>query len=289
MDLSRIYKGMAEVAAQGVEEEEGDYISPEDGLLYCGKCHTRKQIRVNLVGREYVHRISCKCRVEAQKKIQEEEKRRERMARIKELRKAGFPDKDMQKMCFGADDGENAYLMGIARKYVDNFPKMLREGRGLLFFGKVDGGKTFAAASIVNALIDKGYPCMMTNFNRLINKVSESFEGRQEYIDRLNSFDLLAIDDLGTEGNSSFVNGIVYNIINNRYNAGLPTIVTSNLTSQELKNPPNIERERIYSRLYEMMIPVECRQINRRKKALIDAHGELKDLLGIGGGNHSEQ
>ena len=133
----------------------------------------------------------------------------------------------------------------------------------------------------MNALIDKGYPCMITNFRRLINRISNSFEGRQEFIDSLNNFDLLAIDDLGTESNSSYTNDIVYQILNNRYNAGLPTIITSNITAQELKNPPDLSREQIYSRLYEMTIPVECKQVNRRKNALKTAYKEYKDILGL--------
>ena len=233
------------------------------------------------MGRECVQFCNCFCRSEAYEKRKEEERRRERMERIKDLRRAGFPDADMQKMCFAADDGQSEYLMNVARRYVDNFPQMLKEGQGLLFFGEVDGGKTFAAACIVNALIDKGYPCMITNFGRLINKINNSFEGRQEYIDSLNNFDLLAIDDLGTESNSAFSNGIVYNILNNRYNAGLPTIITSNITASELKNPSDLAKEQIYSRLYEMTIPVECKQVKRRNKALKQAYSKYKDILGL--------
>lgn len=281
MSFARIYAEIAEAAERNIPTEDGDYINPEDGLLYCGRCNTRKQIRVNLLGKEYVHKVNCECRSEAYERQREEEKRRERMDRIRNLRKAGFPDQDMQKMCFEADDGKSEYLMNVARRYVENFPKMLKEGQGLLFFGEVDGGKTFAAACIVNALIDKGYPCMITNFRRLINRISSSFEGRQEFIDSLNNFDLLAIDDLGTESSSGFTNDIVFQILNNRYNAGLPTIITSNITAYELKNPSDLSKEQIYSRLYQMTIPVECKQVNRRKAALKSSYKEYKDILGL--------
>lgn len=281
MSFAEAFNQITAATQRNVREEEGDYINPEDGLLYCGKCNTRKQVRVNLLGRECVQYCNCLCKSEAYEKRREEEKRKERMDRIKDLRRAGFPDADMQKMRFEVDDGKNEYLMNVARRYVDNFPKMLEEGQGLLFFGEVDGGKTFAAACIVNALIDKGYPCMITNFGRLINRISNSFDGRQEFIDSLNNFDLLAIDDLGTENSSGYTNGIVFQILNNRYNAGLPTIITSNITAYELKNPQDLSKEQIYSRLYEMAIPVECKQVNRRKTALKSAYKEYKDILGL--------
>ena len=281
MSFAEAFNQITAATQMNVREEEGDYINPDDGLLYCGKCNTRKQVRVNLLGRECVQYCNCRCRSEAYEKRKEEEQRRNRMDRIKDLRRAGFPDQDMQKMRFEVDDGKSEYLMNVARRYVDNFPKMLEEGQGLLFFGDVDGGKTFAAACIVNALIDKGYPCMITNFGRLINRISNSFEGRQDFLDSLNNFDLLAIDDLGTENNSGYTNGIVYQILNNRYNAGLPTIITSNITAYELKNPPDLAKEQIYSRLYEMTIPVECKQVNRRKTALKSAYKECKDILGL--------
>ena len=48
--------------------------------------------------------------------------------------------------------------------------------------------------------------------------------------------DLLVIDDLGAEFVTQFTNAALYNIINTRINLGLPTIISSNLTLQEIEN-----------------------------------------------------
>ena len=122
---------------------------------------------------------------------------------------------------------------------------------------------------------------MITSLGRIVNKLRGMYEGRQEYIDSLNAFDLLVLDDMGTEGDSQYVSEIVYQVVNNRYNAGKPTIVTTNISAQELKNPPDLRRAQLYSRMYEMMIPIECAQQNRRKKALRDTHSRLKEVLGL--------
>ena len=47
----------------------------------------------------------------------------------------------------------------------------------------------------------------------------------------------------------------VYNVIDSRYRSGKPLIVTTNLTLQELQNPPDTAHARIYDRLIEMCAP----------------------------------
>ena len=110
MSFTEAFNQIVEATQRNVRMEEGDYINPDDGLLYCGKCNTRKQTRINIQGKDYQMLCNCKCASEAYEKRKEEEQRRERMERISNLRKAAFPDKDMQKMCFAADDGQSEYL-----------------------------------------------------------------------------------------------------------------------------------------------------------------------------------
>lgn len=158
---------------------------------------------------------------------------------------------------------------------------MRERGKGLLFFGTVGTGKTFHAACIANALIDKGYPCLVTNFARLVNTLQGMYEGKQQYIDSLNKFDLLVLDDLAAERDTDYMNEIVQNIVDSRYRAGLPTIVTTNLTADELKNPADIRKARTYSRLLEMTFPVEVKGADRRKAKLASDYNEFSDLLGL--------
>jgi DNA replication protein DnaC len=77
------------------------------------------------------------------------------------------------------------------------------------------------------------------------------------------------------------MNEVVYTVIDSRAKAGLPTIVTTNLTAEELKSPANLTNQRIFSRLLEMCIPVGVEGDDRRREKLRDDFGELKDILGI--------
>ena len=74
---------------------------------------------------------------------------------------------------------------------------------------------------------------------------------RNSYIDSLNSYELLVIDDLGIERNSEFAKEQRFGIVDGRYRSGLPMIVTTNLTFNEMTNPGDMWRKRIFDRVLE--------------------------------------
>lgn len=280
MEINNAITGIAARAARQYALQEGDYTG-EDGLLYCGKCHTPKQVRQPLLGEMKVLHCACKCSVERNKREAEEQRKRDRMQYLDGMRRTGFPDAEMRKWTFSNDDGGNSKIINIARKYVDNFDAMRSQGTGLLLYGNVGCGKSFAAACIANALIDRGTPCMMTNFSRIINRLQESFDGRQRYIDNLSRFDLLVIDDMAVERNTEYVWENVMNIVDSRYRSGLPLIVTTNLTIGELADPSDIRRQRVYSRLKEMCVPIEVTGADRRTRKMERNIMSAKELLGL--------
>lgn len=276
-----IIDGMVAMSEKSIGMREDDYIDGSSGLLYCGRCRTPKQGVYKMPWGEIKPYILCKCEAERKEREEQEQRARELADLIRRRRSAGFPEKEMQNWTFARDDESNKRMSGIAHRYADNFPQMLRDNKGLLLFGNVGVGKSFYAACIVNALIDLGYPCLMTNFIRLTNTLQGMFEGKQEYIDSLNRYSLLVIDDLGVERDTKTMNELVYSLIDSRYRAGLPIIVTTNLTSEELKKPNTVHEERIFSRLMEMCIPLEVKGCDRRKQKLKTDFGEYKDILGL--------
>jgi len=279
MDTSGIFEALKEKADSSVQIDESDYI--KDGILYCGKCNTPKQARVNVMGSIITPMCLCKCEAEKEKAVEEANRARNEILRTRTLRVMGFADADLAKCTFGKDDASNAKLTSIATKYVANFNLMKRRGKGLLLYGDVGTGKTFMSACIANALIDKGHPCLVTNFARLTNTLQGMYEGKQKYLDQLNGFHLLVIDDLASERDTEYMNEMVQTIIDSRYRSGLPLIVTTNLTAGELKNPIDMKKKRIYSRLFEMCVPVEVSGKDRRREKLKADHNELAEVLGL--------
>lgn len=277
--LKDIFDNIELVASRAIKQEEADYV--KDGLLHCGSCHTPKQCVVELFGEIRKPPCLCKCAVERKEREAAADKRREALLQAERYRRMGFPDSDMQKWNFANDDMANTRLTQAMRNYVDNFKTMLKDGKGLLLYGTVGTGKTFAACEVANALIDKGYPVLVTNFARLTNTIQGMFDGKQEYIDSLNKFALLVIDDLGAERKSDFMQEMVYNIVDSRYRAGLPMIVTTNLSMAEIKSTEQIGNARIYDRVLERCFPVEVSGTSRRRKAVRESYGDMKDLLGL--------
>ena len=118
----------------------------------------------------------------------------------------------------------------------------------------------------------------MTDFTSIESIVSKVWD-KQEYYEALNKFLLLIIDDLAVERKSEYMSQIVQAVINTRYNAGLPLIITTNLTGEELQSPSDMVYKRIFSRLYEMCIPVKVEGKDRRGEILKSTVKE--NLLGF--------
>ena len=279
MNLTAFVDGLEARAKESIKAEQGDY--EIDGLLYCHKCNTPKQTRVEFLGVVKTPMCLCKCEVEKREREEAERKRIEFEKKINENRRIAFPESQMQYWTFANDDKSNEKISTVARNYADKFEVMREQAKGLLLFGSVGTGKTYIGACIANALLDRGYPVLMTNFARLSNTLQGMWEGKQEYLDSLNRFPLLIIDDLGAERKSEYMNEIVYHLIDSRYRARLPLIVTTNLSSDELKNPTDITNQRTYSRLLEMCVPIKVEGKDRRREKLKDSFGEIGQLLGL--------
>ncbi|MBS6475771.1 MAG: ATP-binding protein [Clostridiales bacterium] len=273
--MEHFYDELKANAAESTHAKQGDYY--ENGVLHCGKCRTAKEVCFKLNGKNRKQGVLCKCEAERRNAREENDRR---LALIAERRERCFPEERMQQWTFAKDDGANTELSKAARGYADNFEQFKADGKGLLLFGQCGTGKTFSAACIANMLIDNGYRCIMTSFPRIGNEIGQAYS-KQEYIDRLNRFDLLIIDDLESERNTEYMGETVLNVIESRYGAGLPLIITTNLTAEELKNPTDIRKKRIYSRLLEMCLPIEAKGKDRRRERLKDDFKAYKDILGL--------
>lgn len=119
----------------------------------------------------------------------------------------------------------------------------------------------------------------MTNFSAILNDLTASFEGRNEYIERLCRFPLLILDDFGMERGTEYGLEQVYNVIDSRYRSRKPLIVTTNLSLTELQNPQDTAHARIYDRVLEMCLPILFTGENFRKETAQTKLNGLKELL----------
>lgn len=258
MNTESIIDAIARASAQN--PAPGDYM--KDGLLYCGHCETPKQCRIRFHFGERL--VGCQCACE-QRRLEAEKRADEARAldlRIRNLRANGIRDRNLLDCTF--QTAEMSPELMKCRRYVERWKEMREENSGLLLWGGTGNGKTYAAACIVNALIDKGIPAMITSFPRILNAGWDKTQIAQE----MRYYQLLVIDDLGAERHSDYALETVYMVIDERYKARKPLIVTTNLTLDELCKPPSMEYQRIYDRILEMCVPLAFRgESIRRGKA----------------------
>lgn len=159
---------------------------------------------------------------------------------------------------------ENLYF---CKEYAENFSL---GSESLFIIGQTGVGKTHISLAIAKQVSAKGYTVAygsLLNYMRIIEKehFKRSANPETDTLQLLINTDLLILDDLGSEFQTAFTESMLYNIINSRINLGLPTIISSNLSGNDLQQKYN---DRIVSRLlsvYKLLLFVgqDVRQLKR--------------------------
>ena len=102
----------------------------------------------------------------------------------------------------------------------------------------------------------------MTNFSAISNQIFASTD-KNAYIEAVCSYDLLILDDLGSERSSSYMMENVFQVIDRRVCAGKPMIITTNLTVKEMRETQNMDEKRIYDRVLQNCQPI-CVNVEKR-------------------------
>ena len=273
IDFEEMLCRMAE-ATPALEDYED-----EDGLLYCGKCHTPKQFRLSAPPmEEKLFPCPCKCEQERRQREDAEREAQRHAQAVEDLKRRGFTDAAMRTWSFDNDNGQ-CPQMKHARFFVEHWEQMQAENIGYLLWGGVGTGKSYFAGCIANALMEREISVRMTNFATVLNDLTASYEGRNDYIARLCRAKLLIVDDFGMERGTEYGLEQVYNVIDSRYRSGKPLIVTTNLPLNDLRHPQDTAHARIYDRLLAMCAPIRFTGENFRKLTAQDKLARLKKLM----------
>ena len=129
-------------------------------------------------------------------------------------------------------------VLRICRSYAESFGP----GSGNLFLtGNPGLGKTFLSACIAAAVSEKGYSVVYDTAVNVVSRFEEARFGRrgeQEEADadvrRCLRCDLLILDDLGAEMITAFTVSAVYELLNTRLREGKSTVISSNMSAEEI-------------------------------------------------------
>lgn len=254
--------------------DTADYI--RDGLLHCGICHNPKQIKISFAGDEKIVYCACECEIKKYVKMREQLK----SENIMNMKQRCFPDISMLECTFENSDSINQKAFNMAKRYVEKWDRMYSDNIGLMLFGGVGTGKTYISLCIANALMDKGVSVLFTDFSRICNDMLDFSTGNNnDYIEHLNHFKLLIIDDFGAERSTDTAIQFVEDVVNARCKAHMPMLITTNRTVTEMKNCKNLKMQRIYSRILSMTVAVEVAGNDRRKNVQAKKLAIAKELL----------
>jgi DNA replication protein DnaC len=157
------------------------------------------------------------------------------------------------------------------------------EGLGLLFSGDNGVGKTHLAVGVLRELVEtKGARGRYWDFHELIREIKSSYDPETkttelQVLEPVVEADVLLLDDLGAWKMTDWMNDTLFYILNSRYMAKRPTIITTNyqdVTREEaLAADPLRRREflverigqRLRSRLMEMCLVVRLQGSDHRQ------------------------
>lgn len=129
-----------------------------------------------------------------------------------------------------------ATVKKVCQEYADTFSK---DSSDLVLIGSCGTGKNMLISLIGMALIDKGFNFQYTTAMRLVRAVKDSWRDKetteQEVINSFSTPDLLCIDEIGVQFGSATEQLFITEVINNRYEDGVPTALITNLTMKQVE------------------------------------------------------
>jgi DNA replication protein DnaC len=217
----------------------------------CPRCHDAGFVRREVpVGHpDFGKAVPCACRAEALR-----EQRRQRLARLSNLG-------PLTRLTFDnlVKDGRSAEpprRERFRRAYQAAVEYAAAPTGWLVLLGPSGCGKTHLAAAIANARLAAGEPVIFQVVPDLLDHLRATFHPQSEVtydelFETVRTTPLLILDDLGTQSSTPWAQEKLFQILNYRYNAQLPLVVTSNHRLEELD-------ERLRARLADPALSQVC-------------------------------
>ena len=236
-------------------------------LKICKICGEPTQYLVNipLMNKQFLAHINCRCERKKLEIQRENELKQEKLAKIAELKNLSLISKRYENVSFeSTQTGHNDSFdkaFEHCKRYCENHQKVYENGNGIYLFGAKGTGKTYVTTCIANELLKKCVPVLLTNLFEISKAVKSTFqngfhESEQEFFERFEKVSFLIFDDLGVEtftknDRDTWLQTLLFDLINRRYNAKKPTIFSSNYSLNELVNLRGIA-DRTVDRISEM-------------------------------------
>lgn len=144
---------------------------------------------------------------------------------------------------YSAEEAQrNRYNLAQVYGIVQSFVRDPQQRKWLVLMGVHGSGKTHLTAAMANDRLSRGLPTLFINTPDLLDALRASFggEGSASYdkvFYEVRATPFLILDDFGAQSSTSWAKEKLYQILNYRYNAQLPTVITTNQTLEEIDAP----------------------------------------------------
>ena len=184
--------------------------------------------------------------------------------------------------------------VGNASNYLAVSPRKMSVS--LIFSGEVGSGKTYLACAIANEMLKKGYKAyylkakqyidyvMLDSYSKDQAKASE-LKSKRDFLNGLNknfqdNCHLLILDELGFEhkGDSGYALAQIKDLLRNRAEKHLPTIITTNFMLDELTKVYEEELVSMFAESYMFFMVICPDDYRLRKSSKLDADFDFEDL-----------
>ena len=207
----------------------------------------------------------CKCEQEKQGKEKKQQEMLDKLRRIEKLKSLSLLGERYKNVTFENTQTGVSTSFDVAfnrcKKYCEVYEQVLKNGYGIYLFGDKGVGKTHLTACMANYLISKCVPVLFTNLFEISKSVKSTFnresnQTEQDLIQKFSNIEILFFDDLGTEiftksSGETWLQSLLFDLINKRYNNRKATIFSSNYSLNSLINERGI-MEKTVDRISEM-------------------------------------
>lgn len=145
-----------------------------------------------------------------------------------------------------------AFVLGVAKRYAQEFDEHRRNGTGLIFMGSYGTGKSHLAGAIMQQVMPQyqGLYITVADCVRMVRECwrSDAKFSEAQVLKRFGEVDLLVLDEVGKQYGSESEQHILLDLLDMRYRECRPTILMGNVKTSELHQYVG---ERVVDRLRE--------------------------------------
>lgn len=201
-------------------------------------------------GEEIVALLGCKCEdIKLAKQVIENNKKAKFTKLYNIFNDNSLVNASLKSASFKSYHAPTEELSNAKRRlmeYASKFDK--QSSSNLLLVGNYGTGKSHLAVAVTKELMNKGFTCLFLSVPKLLTKIKQTYSGNTSFneadiLNLIESVDLFVLDDLGTEytnlnkENDNWTHTKLFEVLDSR--SGKPTIYTTNLSSDELKQKVN--------------------------------------------------